>query len=196
MEAGTKSETGLIHVYTGDGKGKTTAALGLATRAVGHGKMVHMVQFLKGSSYSGELFAAPRLFPQLQITQFGWGCPWSSQIRSGQGHCTGCGECFRNNRDPEISLAKHAFKFSTQLVHQGEYDIIILDEISHPIRHKLLEADRVVQLLKEKPHHVELVLTGRRMAPEIMEVADYVTELVPHKHPFQKGIESRRGIEY
>lgn len=189
-------QPGLIQVYTGEGKGKTTAALGLATRAIGHGKMVHMVQFLKGSSYSGELFTAQRLYPQFQITQFGWGCPWSSLIRSGQGHCRKCGECFRKNRDPQTSLAGQAFEFATQLVTQGQYDIIILDEISHPMRHKLLEVEQVAKLLREKPSSVELVLTGRRMPEEIIEIADYVTELVPHKHPFQKGIESRRGIEY
>lgn len=187
---------GLIQVYTGKGKGKTTAALGLATRAIGHGLKVQMVQFLKGSAHSGELFAAHRLFPQLQITQFGWGCPLSSLIRSGQAKCRKCGECFRKNRDITTNLARPALEYAKSLIRERCCDLLILDEISHPLRHRLLEAEEVCNLLKAKPTNLEIVLTGREMPQEIIELADLVTEVFPQKHPFQAGIDSRRGIEY
>lgn len=187
---------GLIQIYTGKGKGKTTAALGLAMRAIGHGLMVHMVQFLKGSSYSGELFAAQRLFPQLQITQFGWGCPLSSLIRSGQAKCSKCGECFRKNRDKETNLARPALNFANNLIEEQSCDLLILDELSHPLRHNLLDITEVCNLLRAKPANLEIVLTGREMPQEIIDLADLVTEVFPKKHPFQAGIDSRRGIEY
>ena len=189
-------QLGLIQVYTGSGKGKTTAALGLAIRAIGHGLKVEIIQFLKGSSYSGELFTAQRLFPQLQITQFGWGCPLSSLIRSGQTKCKKCGECFSKNRDRENNLARPALEYAQNLIKEQNCDILILDEISHPLRHNLLDTFEICNLLKTKPANLELVLTGRDMPPEILAIADLVTEAVPVKHPFQVGVDSRRGIEY
>lgn len=187
---------GLIQVYTGKGKGKTTAALGQALRAVGHGFNVHIVQFLKGSSYSGELYSTPRLWPQLQITQFGWGCPLSSLIRSGQAECQGCKECFRKNRDPQTSLARPALEFARTLLGDADLNILILDEISHPLRYCLLDVEEVCGLLKSKPSGLELILTGRDMPQPIIDLADLVTEFTPIKHPYQSGVKSRRGIEY
>ncbi len=187
---------GLIQVYTGNGKGKTTAALGLALRAIGHGARVQIVQFLKGSSYTGELFTAQRLFPELQITQFGWGCPWSSLIRSGHEKCRKCGQCFQKNRDPALGIAQKAFSFTQQIIANQSCDLLILDEISHPIRHQLLTDDEISTMLKQKPNDLEIVLTGRAMAAKLIAIADLVTEFTPIKHPFQAGIASRRGIEY
>ena len=189
-------ERGLIQVYTGDGKGKTTAALGLALRAVGHGLQVKIIQFSKGSGYTGELFAAPRLSPNLEIYQFGWGCPLSGLIRSGQMKCNKCGECFRKNRDPELNFASKALDFAWQCIQKGGVDLLILDEISHPLRRKLISMKEVDEFLQAKPEKLELVLTGRGMPAEILEYADLITEMREVRHPFQKGVESRRGIDF
>lgn len=187
---------GLIQVYTGYGKGKTTAALGLATRAVGHGAKVHIIQFLKGSSYAGELFTVQRLYPELQFTQFGWGCPWSSLIRNGEDKCRKCGQCFEKNRDPSLGIVPQAWNFTKDIMKSGNCDLLILDEISHPLRLNLLNIGKFCDMLKEKPPNLEVVLTGRAMPESVIQLAHLVTEFVPHKHPYQQGITSRRGIEY
>ncbi|HEX3030664.1 MAG TPA: cob(I)yrinic acid a,c-diamide adenosyltransferase, partial [Bacillota bacterium] len=124
------------------------------------------------------------------------GCPLSSLIRSGEAKCQKCGECFRKNRDPRTSLAGQALEFASRLISSNELDFIVLDEISHPLRHNLLTVEQVTSIITAKPSGLELVLTGRGMPQEIIDLADYVTEMYPVKHPFKKGIESRRGIEY
>lgn len=190
-------ENGLIQVYTGAGKGKTTAALGLMLRAVGHGFLGEIIQFQKGSAYMGELFSLERLHSQLKVTQFGYGCKRSGLIRSGFFHCEGCGECFRLNRDPELSWASQGLEYAGEVLAQGKRDLVVLDEISYVVNRGMVEVEEVLEILRNKAPHTEVVLTGRNMPQSIIEAASLVTEFAPIKHPMAgAGIQSRRGIEY
>lgn len=173
---------GLVQVYTGDGKGKTTAALGLALRAVGYGYRVYIGQFLKGTHY-GELDAIRKLAPQIIIQQYG-----SSQWIH-----------LRETDKPAIADIKRAkaglSKLSDALC-SGDYDIVVADEIFVALHFKLLKLEDIIKLIKSKPRNVELVLTGRKAPPEIFEYADLVTEMREIRHPYQTGILARRGIEF
>ncbi len=192
-------EKGLIQVYTGNSKGKTTAALGLALRAIGHGFRVCVIQFLKGGAYTGELFAAQRLYPYLVFRQYGVTCPYSALIRQGEADCRGCGKCFtEKGKDTEENrkLARLALRAAEEAICSEEYDLVILDEINNAFYYELLSVDEVLALLAKKPAQIEVILTGRHAPPEIIARADLVTEMTLVKHPFQRGIPSRRGIEY
>lgn len=170
---------GMIQVYTGDGKGKTTAALGLACRAVGHGYKVLIIQFIKGDVDYGELETARRLAPHLTIRPMGRGCRISHE-----------------SPDPEdVKLCHEAVLYAQRAIASGEYDIVVLDEINVAVNLGLIQKEEVLALLNERPSNVELVLTGRHAAQEIIDSADLVTEMVEIKHYYQKGIQSRVGIE-
>ena len=195
-----KSAFGLVQVYTGEQKGKTTAALGLGLRAVGHGFSVYMISFLKGGLYTGELAAVERLYPLFKIVQFGRGCPDASLIRAGLLECRpGCRICFIHRdriteRDRETQNL--AFAQAQEIVRNGTADLVILDEVLNALSYGLVELEALLELIRSRPPGVELVLTGRSAPPEIIEVADLVTEMRQIKHPFSRGIRSRRGIEY
>ncbi|CAA7601912.1 cob(I)yrinic acid a,c-diamide adenosyltransferase [Acididesulfobacillus acetoxydans] len=182
----------MITVYTGNGKGKTTSALGAALAARGNGKKVIMLQFLKGSTYSGELTGLYRL--GIPLLQFGVGCRWAAMIRSGFRHCSGCGECFRDNRNPALAteFVQTALRFLSGLT-PAEYDLIILDEVSHALNYGFLPMDELRHLLTGPG---DWILTGRRMPEELMPWADEWWEFRAKKHPLTRGIQSRRGIEY
>ncbi|GAB6155391.1 cob(I)yrinic acid a,c-diamide adenosyltransferase [Desulfosporosinus burensis] len=184
----------MITVYTGDGKGKTTSALGEALLSLAPDKKILMIQFLKGSTYSGELTGLYRL--GIPLIQFGVGCRWAGMIRSGLKHCTNCGECFQVNRDPEVAieLVQEALNYISQVLQEKKYQVIILDEISHALNHGFLDLQILLGLIKNSYPH--WILTGRRMPQEIHECADSWWELKTHKHPYQQGVPSRRGIEY
>ncbi|RLB07439.1 MAG: cob(I)yrinic acid a,c-diamide adenosyltransferase [Deltaproteobacteria bacterium] len=170
---------GMIQVYTGNGKGKTTAALGLACRAVGHGYKVFVIQFMKGDIEYGELETAKRLAPYLTIRQMG-----RKYFVS------------RENPDPEdVKLAQEALALATEVIMGGEYDIVILDEVNVALDFGLIKKEEVLKLMDERPSNVELILTGRYAAEEIIGKADLVTEMREVKHYYQKGIQSREGIE-
>lgn len=172
-------ETGLVQVYTGDGKGKTSAAFGLALRAIGRGLKVYVIQFIKGGFDYGELYAVKQLV-NLKLKAFG----------SGK---------FITEKPPraeDARFAREALELAEKVVASGEYDIVILDEVNVALNLKLIEIGDVVKLAKNKPKHVELVLTGRYAPPEIIEAADLVTEMKEIKHPFKKGVPPRKGIEY
>lgn len=175
-----KSEVrkGLVHVYTGDGKGKTTAALGLALRATGHRKRVCMIMFLKGKYNYGERYSG-RNIPGLNITAYG------------RRHII-------KDKPTETDLreARKAFEHAKRAVKEGKHDLVILDELTHAINLGLIRLDEVMELIEEKPERLELVMTGRNSPPELIEAADYVTEFVARKHPYRRGIGSRKGIEY
>lgn len=172
-------EQGYIQVYTGDCKGKTTAALGLAFRAVGRGLKVCMIQFMKGGGPYGEHLAAERLAPELVIIPTG---------RPGWVN--------RDNPDPEdIRLAKDALAQARAAVTGGEYDLVIMDEVNGAVWFGLLGVGDVLEVLQAKPPQVELVLTGRNVAPEIVAVADLVTEMREVKHYYKAGVPARVGIE-
>jgi len=172
-------EIGLTQVYTGEGKGKTSAAFGLALRAIGRGLKVYMVQFIKGGFDYGELYVVGRL-PNLEMAVFG------------------CGQFILKSSPTEEDLeqAREALDHAKSIVVCGEYDVVVLDEINVALNQKLIDVEEVVDLIKNKPRHVELVLTGRSAPPEIIELADLVTEMREIKHPYSQGIEARKGIEY
>lgn len=173
-------EKGYVHVYTGNGKGKTTAALGLALRAIGQGYRVFMLQFMKGSKDYGELKAAAKFLPDLIIEQSGL-------------------ETFvcEDNPSPEdIALARRGMEIARQVVMEGEYDLVILDEINVAVDYQLIPLEEVLDLIRNKPAHVELVLTGRYAHPKIIKAADLVTEMVLISHPYYRGAENRRGIDF
>lgn len=172
---------GLIIVHTGPGKGKTTAALGLAFRAVGNGLRVLMVQFIKGSWHYGELDAAEMLGrDRFEIRPMGKGF-----VKLG-------GEVEPEHRQ----VSEEAWKFACEKISSGDYDMVILDEINYALSYGLLAVEPVLEMLKSKPENVHVVLTGRNANPKIVELADLVTEMREVKHPYQKGIDAQRGIEY
>jgi cob(I)alamin adenosyltransferase len=174
-----KPETGLVQVYTGNGKGKTSAAFGLALRALGRGLKVYVIQFIKGGFDYGELYMVEKL-PNIKLKAFGRGR-------------------FITEKPPEkkdVKLAEEALTLAEEIVKNDEYDIVILDEINVALNLRLVTLERVLKLIKNKPKHVELVLTGRYAPPEIIEIANLVTEMREIKHPFNKGYQARKGIEY
>lgn len=175
----SKLENGLIQVYTGSGKGKTSAAFGLALRAIGRGLKVYIIQFIKGGFDYGELYIVDKL-PNLKLKAFGRGKFITEKPAEKE----------------DKALAEEALALAEKVVKSGEYDIVVLDEINVALNLKLISLERVLSLLKNKPFHVELVLTGRYAPKEIIEVADLVTEMKEVKHPFNKGCQARKGIEY
>lgn len=174
-----KLERGLVQVYTGNGKGKTSAAFGLALRAVGRGLNVYVIQFIKGGFDYGELYAIDKL-PNFTLKAFGRG-RFITEIPPGK---------------KDIRLAEEAFQLAKETVEGGKYDVVILDEISVALKLKLIDVDRVLKIIKNKPKHVELVLTGRYAPRKIVEAADLVTEMKERKHSFNEGHVARKGIEF
>lgn len=176
------TKRGLIIVHTGPGKGKTTAALGTAFRAVGQGMKVIMVQFIKGSWHYGELDAAKMLGDaRFEILPMGRGF-----VKVGA-----------EKPDPEdVRLVEEAWQFAVGKMQSGDCDLLILDEINYAISYKMLDAELVVEALRHKPEMLHVILTGRNAHPSIVECADLVTEMREVKHPYQKGIQAQRGIEY
>jgi len=174
-----KLEKGLVQVYTGDGKGKTSAAFGLALRATGRGLKVYVIQFIKGGFDYGELYVLDKL-PNITLKAFGRGK-------------------FITAKPPDqedIRFAEQALQLAEQIIKNGEHDIVILDEINVALSLKLVGLEEVLELIRNKPSHVELVLTGRHAPDRIIDAADLVTEMKEVKHPFSKGFPARKGIEY
>lgn len=170
---------GLIEIYTGDGKGKTTAALGLALRACGHGARVAIVQFMKGCARYGELAAVKYL-------------PGVTLVHTGRDTCI-----FRGDETPEdFAEAARGLKEAEKFIVSGEYDLVILDEVNVAIDFGLLDADLVAALIGQKPEETEIVLTGRNAPKSLLEIADLVSEVKEIKHPYRKGIEARVGVDY
>jgi len=174
-----RDRKGYIQVYTGKGKGKTTAALGLALRAAGHGMQTYIGQFLKGQLY-GEILSAKKLSPLIKIEQFG---------RKGFIHVT------RNPDEDDIKRAKRGLKKSLEAMLSKKYKIVILDEINVAVEFNLLTEKEVLAVLDQKPEEVEIVLTGRFAPSSFIKRADLVTEMRQKKHYFSKGVRGRDGIE-
>jgi cob(I)alamin adenosyltransferase len=172
---------GLIIVNTGPGKGKTTAAMGTALRAVGSGMRVLMLQFLKGSWHYGELDAVKAFGEKFVIKQMGRGF-----VKVGGAET-----------DPEdIKLVEQAWAEAEQAILSGQWDLVILDEINYAISYGMLDPAKVVKTLKRKPEMVHVILTGRNAHASIIEIADTVTEMKQVKHAYEKGVIAQRGIEY
>ncbi|VVB62156.1 ATP:corrinoid adenosyltransferase BtuR/CobO/CobP [uncultured archaeon] len=169
---------GFIHVYTGNGKGKTTAAIGLGIRAIGDGLKVIMIQFMKGRRYS-EIDVLQHI-KNFTVVQFGR-------------------DEFVSKEKPEqidIDLAQKGLLYAKDVVQKGGYDLVILDEINVAVDFNLITSTDVLELLEKKPETLELVLTGRYASPEIIKHADIVSEILEIKHPYQKGVQSRKGIDW
>ena len=175
-------QKGLLIVYTGPGKGKTTCALGTAFRAVGQGLRVLMVQFIKGSWHYGELDAAQMLGPErMEIHPMGRGF-----VKVGGA-----------DTDPEdVRLCEEAWEFGRQRMESGEYQLIVFDEINYVISYHMLDVERVVAALAGRPEGLHVICTGRNAHPKLVEAADLVTEMREVKHPYRKGILAQRGIDY
>jgi cob(I)alamin adenosyltransferase len=177
----TDTRRGLILVNTGPGKGKTTAALGTALRAVGNGMRVLVLQFLKGSWHYGELDAVQAFGQNFVMKQMGRGF-----VKVGGAET-----------DPEdIRLVEAAWAQAREAIDSGEWDMVVLDEINYAISYGMLDAAEVAEALKNKPEMVHVILTGRSAHPLLVELADTVTEMRELKHAYQKGILAQRGIEY
>ena len=175
-------ENGLIIVYTGKGKGKTTAALGIVLRAVGYGKKVCMIQFIKGSWHYGEMTSSKKLEPKFEMITVGKGFVGIIDDKS--------------PKEDHKEIAKEAIKISNEKIQSGKYDIVILDEINYAVNLDLISVKDVINLIKLKPQKVDLVLTGNYAKDEIIEIADLVTEMKEIKHPFQRGIKAKKGIDF
>ena len=172
---------GLILIFTGPGKGKTTAALGTAFRALGNGMRVLMLQFLKGSWHYGELDAAEKFAGQFELRQMGRGF-----VKVGA-----------EKPDPEdVRMVEEAWLEGEKAIQSGEWDLVVLDEINYAISYGMLDPEKVVESLKKKPEMVHVILTGRNAHPTIVEAADTVTEMRQVKHAYEKGVMAQRGIEY
>ncbi len=174
------NRTGSIQIYTGEGKGKTTAALGLAWRATGRGLRVYMVQFLKAPETSSEQLGAQAFGPMLTMKPVG---------RRGFIGRQGCSE-------QDILMARRGLEEARNAMLSGNYDIVILDEINVAVHLGVADLKAVLELMDIKPEKVELVLTGRYAHPEIIDRADYVLEMKKIKHHFDLGVEAREGIEF
>ncbi|MDE1725761.1 MAG: cob(I)yrinic acid a,c-diamide adenosyltransferase [Thaumarchaeota archaeon] len=173
---------GLVIVYTGKGKGKTTAALGMALRAVGYDYKICMIQFIKGSWHYGEMTSSKRLEPEFELTAVGKGFVGIMDDKS--------------PIEDHKKIADEALTIAKEKIDSKKYDIIILDEINYAVNLGLVKLDDVLNLIKTKPSNVNLVLTGNHVKDEIIEIADLVTEMREIKHPFKSGIRAKKGIDF
>jgi cob(I)alamin adenosyltransferase len=177
-----KQRVGLVVVITGYGKGKTTSALGIVLRSVGHGLRVCVIQFMKGDMYAGEIDALKKLAPNVEH------------------HLTGKGFCgIQGNPYPHSehrANAQDAIKLAKQKLLSGQFDVVVCDEINNALKLKLVDLPQVMDLIKSKPALLHLVLTGRDAHPDVIEAADTVSEVTEIKHAYRQGIEPQKGIDY
>ncbi len=172
-------KTGLVIVFTGQGKGKTTAALGMALRAAGHRMNILILQFIKGTWRYGELEALKKL-DNVAILPLGTGFTWKKE-----------------NLDEDRDLAMKGWEQALKAIKSGTYDMVVLDEINYVLSYGLLPLDNVLEFLKNRPPHLHLVFTGRNAPDSLVEMADLVTEMVVVKHPYKdKGIKAQKGVEF
>lgn len=169
---------GFIQVYTGNGKGKTTAAIGLAVRAVGAKKKVFIAQFVKGMVYS-EIEVLRQLTPAIKVNLYGKDCFIS-----------------REPSEEDIQAAKNGLKEVSEIIHSEQYDVIILDEATIAVNFNLFSIDDLIAVLRQKPIQTEIIITGRYAPPELVELADLVTDMTEVKHYYTSGVLSRKGIEF
>lgn len=175
------SRKGLILINTGPGKGKTTAALGTALRAVGCGMRVLVLQFLKGSWHYGELDAVTAFGENFVMKQLGQGFVKVGGAEPGE---------------DDLRMVREGWDEAREAILSGEWDLVVLDEINYAISYKMLDPEPVAETLRQKPEMVHVILTGRNAHPMLVELADTVTEMREVKHAYQKGIQAQRGIEY
>ena len=172
-------EKGLLIVHTGKGKGKSTAAMGLAVRAIGNGMKVGIVQFVKGVWETGERVVLDK-FPELCVIKaMGEGFSWETQ-----------------DRQRDIQAAENAWQMAKDMMADESFDLIILDELNIPLRYDNLDIDAVVKTLRDKRERLHVVVTGRNAKEPLLEAADLVTEMTMVKHPFRAGVKAQKGIEF
>jgi len=169
---------GLVLVNTGNGKGKTTAALGAALRAAGAGMQVCIIQFLKGSWKYGELESLKKI-PEIEIHQMGTGFTWEKE-----------------SLDEDRQLARTAWEKCREAILSGRYGMVICDELNYVLGYGLLDTDEVISFLEQRPENVHIMLTGRNAPESVQEIADLVTEMREVKHHFKKGVKAQKGIEF
>ncbi len=170
---------GLLMVFTGNGKGKTTAALGMALRSAGHGLAVCIIQFIKGSWTYGELEAVKRFSGCIDFHVMGRGFTWKS-----------------DNLEEDKRLALEGWNLARDCINSGKYHLVILDEFTYLLHYKMLDLDACLEVLAKRDSSQHVVITGRYAPEELVELADLVTEMQAVKHPLQKGIKAQRGIEF
>lgn len=167
-----------IHVYTGNGKGKTTAALGLALRAVGAGKKVFFAQFVKGEIYS-EVEAIKKFLPAITIKQYGLSC-----------------FIYNQPSEEDIKAAQNGLLEIQKIINSAEYDMLILDEANIALHYNLFSVKEFIEIIQSRPNNLEVIITGRYAHEEIIKIADLVSEIKEINHYYTKGVEARKGIEY
>ena len=177
-----EKDAGLVVVYTGKGKGKTTAALGMALRAIGHNYKICMIQFIKGSWHYGEMSSSKRLEPEFELTAIGKGFVGIIDDKT--------------PKEVHQKIAKEAIEIAKEKIISEKYDIVILDEINYAVNLGLVDVKQVLDLIKIKPQKVTLVLTGNHVKQEVVDAADLVTEMKEIKHPFQRGIRAKKGVDF
>jgi cob(I)alamin adenosyltransferase len=176
------SKDGLVIVYTGNGKGKTTAALGMALRAIGYDHKVCMLQFIKGSWHYGEMDSSKKLEPNFELIAIGKGFVGILDDNS--------------PREEHKKYAAEALKICREKIFSENYNVVILDEVNYAIDLGLIDVQEIIKTIKEKPANLDLVLTGNHAKEEIIELADLVTEMKEIKHPFKSGIKAKKGIDF
>jgi len=175
-------QKGLVIVFTGDGKGKSSAALGITLRAYGHKMYVSFVQFIKSPSDVGEARAAERLVPEIEF------------VSMGKGFVNCCGSTTPLNEHKKV--ADDALTAARQRIHSASWDIVVLDEINVAVKLGLIDIKDVLGLVRSKPPELHLVLTGRDAHPDLIAAADMVTEMRDLKHPYAAGVPAQKGIDY
>jgi cob(I)alamin adenosyltransferase len=172
-------EKGLLIVHTGKGKGKSTAALGMVMRAIGHGFKVGIVQFVKGKWETGERVVLERFADQVTINTMGEGFTWETQ-----------------SRERDIAAARAAWGQAVSLIQDPEIKMVLLDELNIVLRYDYLPLEEVLAVLRDKPEDKHVIVTGRNAKDELLEIADLVTEMTMVKHPFREGVKAQAGVEF
>ncbi len=170
---------GLVAVFTGNGKGKTTSSLGLALRALGHGQRVCIIQFIKGSWKYGELESAKQFSSQLDFHVMGRGFTWKS-----------------DDIEKDKQLAREAWEFAKSVIEGNRYAMVILDELTYLPHYKMLDEQEILSVLEKKPLEQHVVITGRYASDALIELADLVTEMKDIKHPYKNGVKAQKGFEF
>ena len=170
---------GLVIVFTGHGKGKTTAALGMTMRAAGHGMKTCFIQFIKGSWKYGELDAVKRFSDCVDFYVMGRGFTWKS-----------------NDIEKDKAAAREAWNFAVKVINSGKYAMVVLDEFTYLLLYEIVDPEECMDVLRNKPEDLHIVITGRDALPEIVDLADLVTEMRTIKHPLKNGIKAQHGIEF
>ena len=173
------ADKALTMIFTGNGKGKTTSALGLAFRALGHGLPVCIIQFIKGSWHYGELESAKRFDDLLDFHVMGKGFTWQS-----------------DNIEEDIKVAREAWDFAAQTIKAGKHRLLLLDELTYLIKYDMVAEEEILAALKEKPADMHVVITGRNASAGLIDFADLVTEMTEIKHPYKEGVKAQKGIEF